>query len=302
MRAPASASSSSRSASPAPRPRRPQPRPANNARSPSRPSSTKRAALGHRQRLRGRLAVHGRRRRRDLRLQRRRLPRPLSRRRRERPASFYRNASTRGGPLKFEAETNGLELDAVTGAYPLDVDGDGITDLVVLRVGENVVMRGLGDCRFERANEAWGFDGGDAWSTAFAATWEKGNRLADARRRQLHRPQRGNVALGLLHRQLAASVRRRRGGSSSRRRLPLKPSFCPLSMLFTDWNRSGTPSLRVSNDREYYEGGQEQMWRIEPGKPPALYTADEGWKLICASGAWASPATTSTATAIPTTS
>ena len=49
-------------------------------------------------------------------------------------------------------------------------------------------------------------------------------------------------------------------------------------MLFTDWNRSGTPSLRVSNDREYYEGGQEQMWKVEPGKAPALYTAEEGWK------------------------
>src|SRR5690606_16390772 len=60
----------------------------------------------------------------------------------------------------------------------------------------------------------------------------------------------------------------------------LKPSFCPLSMLFTDWNRSGTPSLRVSNDREYYEGGQEQMWKIEPGSAPVLYTADEGWKYL----------------------
>ena len=58
------------------------------------------------------------------------------------PAKFYRNASTRGGALKFEAETSGLELDKVTGAYPLDVDSDGVTDLVLLRVGENVVMRG----------------------------------------------------------------------------------------------------------------------------------------------------------------
>ena len=38
----------------------------------------------------------------------------------EKPATFYRNASTRGGPLKFVAEKSGLELDAVTGAYPLD--------------------------------------------------------------------------------------------------------------------------------------------------------------------------------------
>ena len=51
-------------------------------------------------------------------------------------------------------------------------------------------------------------------------------------------------------------------------------------MLFTDWNRSGTPSLRVSNDREYYEGGQEQMWRVPPGEPPRLYTEAEGWKYL----------------------
>ena len=63
----------------------------------------------------------------------------------------------------------------MTGAYPLDIDSDGNMDVVMLRVGENVVMRGEGDCRFSRANEAWGFDGGDGWSTAFAATWEKGS-------------------------------------------------------------------------------------------------------------------------------
>ena len=218
----------------------------------------------------------------DLRLQRRRLsPTCCS------PAASRRQSSTAtparsGGALRFEAEQSGLELDKVTGAYPLDVDSDGITDLVLLRVGENVVMRGLGDCRFERANEAWGFDGGDAWSTALAATWEQRRRLADARDRQLHRPQRGDVALGLLHRQLAAPAAAVDGKSraSSPRRLPLKPSFCALSMLFTDWNRSGTPSLRVSNDREYYEGGQEQLWRVEPGKPPALYTDADGWKLL----------------------
>ena len=94
----------------------------------------------------------------------------------ESKAAFYRNTSARGGALTFEAQESGLELDSVTGAYPADIDGDGISDLIVLRVGENVAMRGLGACKFERANEAWGFDGGDAWSTAFAATWEKGAR------------------------------------------------------------------------------------------------------------------------------
>ena len=135
----------------------------------------------------------------------------------ETPAKFYRNASTRGGALKFAAETSGLELDKVTGAYPLDIDSDGITDLVLLRVGENVVMRGLGGCKFERANEAWGFDGGDAWSTAFAADLGAWRRLADARHRQLHRPQRGDLAVGLLHRQLAAPPEAPAGTGSPRR-------------------------------------------------------------------------------------
>jgi hypothetical protein len=56
--------------------------------------------------------------------------------------------------------------------------------------------------------------------------------------------------------------------------LPLTPSYCALSMLFTDWNRSGTPSLRVSNDREYYKGGQEQLWNMEG---PKLFTEADGF-------------------------
>ena len=198
------------------------------------------------------------------------------------PAASSRRSSIatparRAAPLKFAAEQSGLELDKVSGAYPLDVDSDGITDLVLLRVGENVAMRGLGGCKFERANEAWGFDGGDAWWTSLAATWEKG---ADW----------PTIAVGsYIDRKEEISpwgsctdnwlLRPAAGEQKFGAPVPLKPSFCPLSMLFTDWNRSGTPSLRVSNDREYYEGGQEQMWKIEPGKEPALYTAAEGWQL-----------------------
>ena len=48
------------------------------------------------------------------------------------------------------------DLTDVTGAYPLDVDSDGHTDLAVLRAGQDVILRGLGDCRFERADEALG--------------------------------------------------------------------------------------------------------------------------------------------------
>ena len=89
------------------------------------------------------------------------------------PAALYRNVGEIGRELAFEpVPSPATDLDAVTGAYPLDIDADGMGDLVVLRRGENVLLRGTGDCGFERANERFGFDGGDAWSTAFSATWE----------------------------------------------------------------------------------------------------------------------------------
>ncbi|HEV7253910.1 MAG TPA: CRTAC1 family protein [Mesorhizobium sp.] len=198
------------------------------------------------------------------------------------PSTFYRNASRQGSKLRFAAETSGLEEKGVAGAYPLDVNGDGVTDLALLRVGENLLMRGLGDCRFERANDVWAFDGGHAWSTAFAATWEKGAiwpTLAVGNyldRRQEDFPW-GSCTDNWLHRPRPVEDPASPGFAPP---VPLKPSFCTLSMLFTDWNRSGQPALRVSNDREYYKGGQEQLWRVAPGKAPVLYTDAEGWKSL----------------------
>jgi hypothetical protein len=197
-------------------------------------------------------------------------------------ASFFRNVGVKGGPLKFVREQSGLEFDAVTGAYPLDVDGDGKTDLIVLRVGENVAMRGLGGCKFERANEAWGFEGGDAWSTSLGATWEHGATwptvaIGNYIDRNEDISPWGSCTDNWLQRQSVVDGQPR---SRFAPPLALKPSFCPLSMLFTDWDRSGTPSLRMSNDREYYEGGQEQMWKVPPGGAPSLYTAEEGWKYL----------------------
>jgi enediyne biosynthesis protein E4 len=191
-------------------------------------------------------------------------------------SALYLNRSAVGGPLAFE-KTDAISLDAVLGAYPLDIDSDGVMDLVVLRQGENKLLRGLGNCTFEAANEAWGFDGGDAWSTAFAAVWEMGQTwptLAIGNyidRREEAFPW-GSCTDNWLHRP---------EGDRFGAPIPLTPSYCALSILFTDWNRSGHPSLRVSNDREYYKGGQEQMWHLEPGAAPRLYTeTDDGWKRL----------------------
>ena len=192
----------------------------------------------------------------------------------EGPATLYRNDSAPGGALRFTPVPSGAELTRVTGAYPLDIDSDGIADLVMLRSGEDVVMRGLGDCRFTRANEDWGFQGGDDWSTAFAATWEEGAdwpTLAVGTYIDRHEDAFpwGSCTDNLLYRP---------GDTGFAPPLPLTPGHCALSMLFTDWNGSGRPALRVSNDREYYTGGQEQLWRIDPGQAPRLFTVDDGWQ------------------------
>ncbi len=60
----------------------------------------------------------------------------------------------------------------------------------------------------------------------------------------------------------------------------LSPGWCSLSMLFSDWDRSGRRDLRVSNDRHYYRDGEEQLWRVEAGAPPRLWTREEGWERL----------------------
>ena len=194
----------------------------------------------------------------------------------ESPAQLFRNVSERGGALRFEpVPSETTDLDAVTGAYPLDVDGDGIVDLAVLRLGENVILRGLGDCAFERANEAFGFDGGHDWTTAFSATWEDESTLPTlAFGEYLGLDADGQPTTTCADSSL---VRPAVDGTTYGAPIPLSPGWCTLSILFSDWDRSGRRDLRVSNDRHYYRDGEEQLWRIEPGQPPRPYTADDGW-------------------------
>ena len=189
------------------------------------------------------------------------------------PAGLYRNASQIGGALRFTASgDDGTDLTGVTGAYPLDVDSDGTTDLAVLRVGENVLLRGVGDCRFDRANETWSVDGGDDWTVGFSATWEAGASLPTM--------VFGNylTETGQLTGVCADHYLFRPAADRYQEPTTLSPGWCTLSVLFTDWDRSGRRDLRMTNDRHYYRNGEEQLWRVSPGETPRLYSREEGWE------------------------
>ncbi|WP_114389089.1 CRTAC1 family protein [Notoacmeibacter marinus] len=199
-------------------------------------------------------------------------------------AALYVNRSMPGEALRFAQKDSAFPAEArskVTGLYPLDIDGDGHKDLVVLRVGENIILKGDGACGFEKANRAFGFDGGREWSTAFSATFEKGQRFPTlAFGNYVDRSAPGSP-FGTCHDNVLIRPGKDEG------RLPdysepqaMTPGYCALSMLFTDWNGSGTPSLRITNDRQYYRGGQEELWRVDPGRPARPYRSSDGWRTV----------------------
>ena len=188
------------------------------------------------------------------------------------PAALYHNESPTGGAFQFTSLPSPVtDLTGVTGAYPLDVDGDGHTDLAVLRVGEDVILRGLGDCRFERANEALGIDGGDTWTVAFSATWEGANELPTLAFGDYLAADRESCEDSRL-------LRPEPDGGRYAAPIALTPGYCTLSMLFSDWSRSGRRDLRLTNDRHYYRDGSDQLWRVAPGEAPQLYTEADGWR------------------------
>jgi hypothetical protein len=197
-------------------------------------------------------------------------------------ATLERNDGPIGGALHFSPIPSAMtDLTSVNGAYPLDIDGDGLVDLAVLRDGENVLLRGLGGCRFERANERWTFDGGRAPTTAFSATWEGNAGLPTMAFSNYSNP----AATDPNHLCVDNALERPAAtGSGYDPPVPLTPSWCALSMLFSDWDRSGRRDLRISNDQHYYIDGEEQLWRMEPGVPPRLYSGDEGWVRVNVEG------------------
>jgi hypothetical protein len=188
------------------------------------------------------------------------------------PAALFRNESPVGGELRFRRQPSPItDLTAVTGAYPLDIDSDGRLDLAVLRRGGNVLLRGLGACRFEAANDRFGIDGGDAWTVAFSATWEDANELPTMAFVNYLEPDTLDCAASEL-------VRPEPDAERYAPPVELAPGYCALSALFSDWDRSGERDLRLTNDRNYYRDGSDQLWQVVPGEAPRLYTERDGWR------------------------
>lgn len=188
------------------------------------------------------------------------------------PSHLYVNA-TEGDTWRFR--DSGFDPGThVVGAYPLDIDSDGVMDLFVLRVGPNHIYRGLGACRFARVDSDWGFAAPDRWSTAFSATWEKGAAwptLAIGNYVDRSDPDGPFEACDVNE------IYRPDGGSYGARQ-DLAPGFCALSMLFSDWSRVGRADLRLSNDRHYYvTGGSEQMYRLNRAR---FLGPEDGWQPI----------------------
>ena len=187
---------------------------------------------------------------------------------------FLNRTKAPGDPLRFAlADAPETALTGVTGAYPLDIDGDGMLDLFVMRSGANAVLRGRDECRFERADQIWNIPPGDGWTTAFSAAWGPGDdwpTLAIGNYVDRDDPS-GPFRACDDHTLLRPAT------SGYAPPEPIHPGYCTLSMLFTDWSGNGQQDLWISNDRHYYVlDGQEQLFRVWPEL--TAYGAAEGWQ------------------------
>lgn len=181
----------------------------------------------------------------------------------ENPAALFVNT----GEFTFQPATLPV-LTGVTGAYPLDINADGHMDVFVLRVGQNQVLLGTGNCSFD---SGFALPEDDGWSTAFSAWWEDDGPPVMAVGNYVDRSDPD----GPFQACDANTVLRPSG--ETYQATALTPGFCPLSML-AGRDARGRLTLRISNDRQYYvRGGYEQMWDIAEQR---FLGEDDGWENV----------------------
>ena len=237
---------------------------------PRRGSSRRRTAAGDRPRLRratseyfvgGGVAA--------VRLRRRRRPTSTSPAASE-PAALYRNgARRRRAAVRAAGRRRRPTSTAVTGAYPLDVDGDGMTDLACCGVGENVAparprrlpvrarQRGAGRSTAATAGRRRSARPGRATTTlptlAFGNYLEldaTGEPTGDCADNELVRPGADGDRLRRADRALARLLH---ALDAVQRLGPLRPA-----------RPAGVATTATTT-----ADGEEQLWRIEPGRAAA---------------------------------
>ncbi len=197
-------------------------------------------------------------------------------------AGLYRNVSEPETFVRFADISDALGLDdvdarLVSGAYALDFDNDGDDDLFVMRFGENWLLKNDGQCNFSIANGEAGIPESGDRTMAFSAAWRSdsarpdlfvGNHVAQGIENG------GAARCGASHvLQFPAS-----DDPAPVRRVPIAPSFCPLSYLLVDWSGHGQFDLRAANDLAVGSeaaGDGEQLFRV--GDEIAAYGEADGW-------------------------
>ena len=182
------------------------------------------------------------------------------------PAALFHNDSPVGGALRFSrVPSPATDLTAVTGAYPIDIDSDGKVDLVVLRHGGDVVLRGLGGCRFEDAGQQLGIDLRPGWTTAFSATWEGSNTLPTLAFGRYLVPGEDRCDDSWLLRPDAS-------GSRYAAPIALAPGLLHAVDAVHRLEPHGPPRPSRVERPPLLLDGEEQLWRMAPGQPPTAYT------------------------------
>jgi len=190
---------------------------------------------------------------------------------------LYVNRSGTGQEITFTKHAF-PKVSNVIGAYPVNLNNDAYTDLVLLRLGENILLEGGAECSFTNANKAFGFDGGNEWTTGFSAIWEDGATFPSLAFGNYIDREAPDTPWGTCSDNVLTRPDKTQPMFNNAQ--ALSPGYCSLSVMFTDWDNRGKFDLRITNDRQYHRGGQEQLWAIPTDEKPTAYTQKNGWERL----------------------